>query len=76
MTVYESTMAKIRDLPEPLAQEVGDFADFLHMRHDDARWQMWSQFTESLDLTESDLSDYLVNLEDYENRLARGEIVW
>lgn len=27
-------------------------------------------------IAESDFSEYLVNLEDYENRLARGEISW
>jgi hypothetical protein len=34
----------------------------------------WLQSQEASDLLESDFSDYLYNLEDYENRLARGEI--
>jgi len=27
-------------------------------------------------MAESDFADYLFNLEDYEDRLARGEIQW
>ncbi len=76
MTVYDATMTKIRQLPEPLVEEVNDFVDFLLLRQDSARWQLWNQFTETLDLTEAGFSDYLPNLEDYEDRLARGEIQW
>ena len=76
MTVYETAMSKLHRLPEPLIQEVSDFIDFLVTRSDNTRWQMWSQFTEGLALAESGMSDYLPNLEDYENRLARGEIRW
>ena len=76
MTVYDSTMSKIRQLPESLAQEVSDFVDFLLMRRDNIRWQLWIQFAEGLGLAESDFSDYLVNLQNYEDRLARGEIKW
>jgi hypothetical protein len=35
---------------------------------------MGGEFTEAMELAESDFSDYLPNLEDYEERLARGEI--
>jgi hypothetical protein len=85
MTVHEETIAKIRQLPEPLLQEVNDFIDFILMKHySDAltalplryRWQLWTQFTESLEIADADFSDYLSNLEDYETRLARGEIQW
>ncbi|MGR3309609.1 MAG: hypothetical protein ACUZ77_02440 [Candidatus Brocadiales bacterium] len=76
MTVHDATMDKIRQLPDPLAQEVSDFVDFLLMRRDDTRWQLWIQFIESLESAESDFSDYLSNLENYENSLARGEIRW
>ena len=31
---------------------------------------------ESLEIAESDFNDYLPNLEDYEDRLAKGEIKW
>jgi len=56
-------VAKLRKLPKPLVQEVNDFVDFLLTRYDTM-------------LAESDFSDYLPNLEDYEGRLARGEIQW
>ena len=62
MTVYDVTMDKIRQLPEPLVQEVSDFMDFLLMRHDSTCWQLWTQFAEALGLAESDFSDYLPNL--------------
>lgn len=66
MTVHEETIAKIRQLPESLVQEVNDFVEFLLMKHN----------RELLEIAESDFSDYLTNLEDYEERLARGEIQW
>lgn len=76
MSVYDETITKIRQLPEPLVQEVRDFVDFLLTRHDQMRWQLWNQFSESIDLSEADFSDSLANLEDYERRLERGEIAW
>lgn len=76
MTVHDQTIAKISQLPESLAQEVSDFIDFLLMRHNHDRWQQWVQFNESLEIAESDFSDYLSNLEDYEECLVRGEIQW
>jgi hypothetical protein len=72
MTVYEATAAKIRELPEPLIREVSDFfVDFLQMKSDSTRWQLWMLFNEALETAESDFADYLPNLEDYENRLAK-----
>lgn len=76
MTVYEETIAKIRQLPEPLVQQVNDFIEFLLTRSDSNRAALWMQFTEAMELAESDFADYLQNLEDYEERLARGEIQW
>ena len=76
MTVYEATIAKIQQMPEPLVQEVQDYVDFLLTRNDSARWQAVQHLSEAMTLTESDLSDYLPNLEDYEERLARGEVKW
>jgi len=34
MTVHDLTMTKIRQLPEPLIEEVSDFVDFLLLRQD------------------------------------------
>ncbi|MBD2198666.1 MULTISPECIES: DUF2281 domain-containing protein [Calothrix] len=76
MTVHDETIAKIRLLPDSLVQEVSDFIDFLVWKYGNKDTSSWLQSTESLDLVESDFSDYLSNLEDYENRLARGEIKW
>ncbi len=76
MSIYDVTVTRTRQLPESLIQEVSDFVDFLLMKQDVTRWRLWNQFTEALELSESDFSDYLAGLEDYENRLARGEIQW
>ena len=76
MTVYEDLIAKLSQLPEPLAQEVSDFIDFLLLKEDKGRWRMWTQFHEATDLAEADFSDYLANLESYEERLAHGEVQW
>ena len=76
MTVHDATIARIQQLPESLVQEVSDFVDFLLMKRDRARWQLWVHFAEALEMAESDFADYLSNLEDYEDRLARGEIQW
>jgi hypothetical protein len=74
MTIYDITIEKLQQLPEPLIHEVSDFVDFLLMKHDSTRWQLWTHFAENLELTEVDFSNYLHNLEDYESRLASGEI--
>ncbi|QIR38026.1 DUF2281 domain-containing protein [Tolypothrix sp. PCC 7910] len=76
MTVHDETIAKIRLLPDSLVQEVSDFIDFLVWKYGNKDTSSWLQSREALDLLESDFSDYLSNLEDYENRLARGEIKW
>jgi hypothetical protein len=70
------TINKIQQLPEPLVKEISDFVDFILVKQDQKRWQQWNHFHETLDLSESDFSDYLTNLETYEERLARGDIQW
>ncbi|MFH0823932.1 MAG: hypothetical protein V2B18_14375 [Pseudomonadota bacterium] len=76
MTAHERTIAKILELPEPLLEEVNDFIDFVMVKHDRTRWELWTHFSEALDLAESDFADYLPNLETYEAGLARGDILW
>ena len=65
MTVQDITIAKIRQLPESLVEEVNDFT----LKYN-------QQFSDFVEIAESDFSDYLSNLEDYEEKLARGEIKW
>ncbi len=76
MSVHEQALARIRQLPEPLVQEVVDFIDFLVFKQDEGRLQMLSQLNEAQELAESDVGDYARGLADYEDRLARGEIRW
>jgi hypothetical protein len=76
MKVSDQTVEKIRLLPESLAREVDDFVDFLIERHDRVGWESSTAVAEPCNLAESDFSDYLTNLEDYEGRLERGEIKW
>lgn len=76
MTIHEQTISKIQQLPEPLAQEVSDFIDFLLVKQDQTRWELWAHFNETLALAEADFANYLPNLEAYEERLACGDIQW
>jgi hypothetical protein len=76
MNLQNKTIAQIRQMPDDLIQEVSDFIDFLVMKHGGNNWELWLQLSESLNIAESDFSDYLANLEDYEERLANGEIKW
>ena len=76
MNIREETIKKINQLPDELVPEVSILLDFLLSSENAAQWQIWSEFKESLKITESDFFDYLENLEDYEERLARGEIKW
>jgi hypothetical protein len=66
MSEQDIAIAKISQLPDSLVQEVNDFIDFLLLKYN----------CELPQLTESDFSDYLKNLETYEEKLARGEIQW
>ena len=66
----------INQLPEELVREVNDFVSFLLTKRDRDRWQLWVQFTEGIELAESDFSDYLSNLQAYEEGLACGKVKW
>jgi hypothetical protein len=62
-------------MPEALIREVNDYIDFLLWgdRHN----QLTSLASlDSTEMVESDFADYLSNLEEYETRLANGEIKW
>lgn len=76
MTAHDKTIAKIKNLPESLVEEVNDFIDYLVWKHSVKDSSSWLQSEEYSNIAESDFSDYLSNLEDYEDSLARGEIQW
>ena len=76
MTVYERTVARMQQLPQPMLQEVSDFIDFRQPHAHQAQWDVMDPLPRALDLAESDFSDYLRNLETYEESLARGDIRW
>lgn len=76
MTIHEATIAKIQEMPEELVQEVQDYIDYLLIKRNSVRWQAIQRTSEVQILTESDMADYLPNLEDYEEKLVRGEIKW
>lgn len=76
MTVHEATIAKIQQMPEPMVQEVQHFVDYLLTHGNPANFEEWKYSAETHELAEAGMSDYLSNLEDYEEKLARGEIKW
>jgi hypothetical protein len=76
MTIHETVINKLRQLPEPLAEQVNHFIDLLLTQQDPTRWELWQQLSETIELAEADFSSYLPELEAYEDRLARGEIQW
>jgi len=76
MNIQDKTIAKILRMPDYLVQEVNDFIDFLWMKHNGNDWELWLHRSESTEIVEPDFSDYLTNLENYEDGLAQGEIQW
>ena len=76
MNTSQTVEEKIRELPEELRNEVNDFMDFLITKQNPYIWQSWKTYIEGLDLGEVGMNDYLKNLEDYEDSLAKGEIKW
>ncbi len=76
MNIHEQTIQKINELPESLIQEVNDFIDFIMIKNKTENKQLQISLNESLEIAESDCSDYLINLENYEEKLAKGEIKW
>jgi len=76
MNIHEQTIQKINELPESLIQEVNDFIDFIMIKNKTENKQLQISLNESLEIADSDYSDYLINLENYEEKLAKGEIKW
>ena len=69
MSIYEEAIAKIRQMPETLVQEVNEIIDFLLLKRGGDGLEKWKQFDENIAFTEAGMSDYLANLSDYEYRL-------
>jgi hypothetical protein len=75
MNIQMQAISKIGQMPEALIREVNDYIDFLLWR--DRHDQLTNMTSlDSTEMVESDFSDYLSNLEEYETRLANGEIKW
>ena len=76
MTIRESTLAKVQQMPESLLQEVNDFIDFLSVKQIQPLKEEWTKVCEIHESATPDLSTYLYDLEQYENQLSRGDIQW
>jgi hypothetical protein len=75
MNIQMQAISKIGQMPEALIREVNDYIDFLLWR--DRHDQLTNMTSlDSTEMVESDFADYLSNLEEYETRLANGEIKW
>ncbi|TAE58771.1 MAG: DUF2281 domain-containing protein [Nostocales cyanobacterium] len=76
MDLREKTIAQIQQMPDSLVQEVSDFIDRLLTQYKIDQGELYFNFGESIDIAESDFTNYLSNLEDYEQRLTSGKIKW
>ncbi|BBD55835.1 MULTISPECIES: hypothetical protein [Planktothrix] len=76
MSIQDETITKIKHLPDELVKKVNNFIDFLLINFNKNSSDFDPILNEDLEISESDFSDYLKNLEDYEERLAQGEIKW
>jgi hypothetical protein len=75
MNIQTQAISKIGKMSDSLVREVNDYIDFLLWRDSQNRSTSMTSLN-STEIVESDFSDYLFNLEEYETRLANGEIKW
>ncbi|WP_295620233.1 hypothetical protein [Chamaesiphon sp. GL140_3_metabinner_50] len=75
MNIQTQTISKIGQMPDSLVREVNDYIDFLLWRDRHDRLTTATPL-DPTEMVESDFADYLSNLEEYETRLANGEIKW
>jgi hypothetical protein len=68
----EQIAEELRQLPAEKLAVVYDFVGYLRQKTAPAA----ALAAESIGLAEAGLADYLAGLQDYEDRLARGEIRW
>jgi len=76
MNIQLIAVSKIKNLPEKLLYEVNDFIDFLTIKYKLSENYFEIQDNQDMTLYESDFSDYLKNLENYEQLLAKGKVKW
>ncbi len=69
MVSYSTTIDKIQLMPASLLPELNDFLDFLIEKKS-------KTIISGPDDFESDMTDYLHNLENYEELLAKDKIKW
>lgn len=72
MNIQLNTISKINSLPQNLLYEVNGFIDFLYLKHK----IVLNNAEVELNLAESDMSQYLSNLNEYELLLAEGKIIY
>lgn len=70
MNLQSYTIQKMTSLPENLLPELNDFLDFLLLKYKINVVKTPYKIEEI-----NDFSDYLSNLESYENNLAEGKII-
>jgi hypothetical protein len=75
MNIQAQTINKIGQMPDSLVREISDYIDYLLWKDEQNRSAKQIQLEPS-EIVESDFTDYLSNLEEYETRLANGEIKW
>jgi hypothetical protein len=75
MNIQMQTISKIEQMPDALVKQVNDYIDFLLWRNRHNQLTSLASL-DSTEIVESDFADYLSNLEEYETRLANGEIKW
>lgn len=71
MSVYEETIAKIRQLPEPLVHQVNYFVEFLLMKSGSPHAALGTQSTKATEIAESAVSDSLLDLETQKNDFSQ-----
>ena len=76
MLIKQQVIEKIRVLPEDILNEINDFIDFLATKRK-VRKGEWAWLVKDVEkIYDTDLSDYLEGLTNYENMLASGKIKW
>lgn len=76
MLTKEHVLERVISLPEDILKEVDDFIGFLEIKRKEEERQ-WNWLSMGMNkIEESDFRDYLDGLRNYEDMLAKGEIIW